>query len=155
VRPHHAFGTVEVRICDAQPTARESTALAGLMVATVAQTALDIDSGRSDGERLLRDREIEENLWRAIRYGMEGRMIDFRSRQEVETTRALDDLLEWSTEAREGLGIDIDLPAKNGARRAQDALAQGHSIETIYRAFARETALTFAPASASAGGSAG
>ncbi len=49
VRPHHAFGTVEVRICDAQPTAAESTALAGLMVAVDAQTALDIDAGRYGG----------------------------------------------------------------------------------------------------------
>jgi carboxylate-amine ligase len=150
VRPHHAFGTVEVRICDAQATARESTALAGLMVATVAQTALDLDSGRSDGERLLRDREIEENLWRAIRYGMDGRMIDFRSRREVEAAQALEELLEWCTDAREGLGIEVDLPARNGARRAQDALAEGHSIESTYRAFAQETAATFAPGSPSA-----
>ena len=45
VRPHHAFGTVEVRICDAQTSAEESTALAGLITACVAQAALDYDEG--------------------------------------------------------------------------------------------------------------
>ena len=43
VRPHHTFGTVEVRICEAQSTAEESTALAALAVACVAQAALDYD----------------------------------------------------------------------------------------------------------------
>ena len=45
VRPHHGFGTVEMRICDAQTTAEESSALAGLTVACVAQAALDHDEG--------------------------------------------------------------------------------------------------------------
>ena len=45
VRPHHAFGTVEVRICDAQTTAEDSTALVGLIAACVAQAALDYDEG--------------------------------------------------------------------------------------------------------------
>jgi carboxylate-amine ligase len=143
VRPHHAFGTVEVRICDAQPTARESTALAGLMVAVIAQTALDIDSGRADGIRPLRDREIEENLWRAIRYGTEGRLIDFRAGREVETSRALDDLLDWSSEAREGLGIAVDLPKLNGSRRARQMLASGNTIAEVYRRFTEDAAASF------------
>src|SRR5262245_59659204 len=45
VRPHFSFGTVEVRICDAQPTARESDALAGLIAACIAQAARDVDEG--------------------------------------------------------------------------------------------------------------
>ncbi len=65
IRPHFAFGTVEVRICDAQATAQESEALAALMVACVAQAARDVDEdvpSRDFPRRL-----IEENLWRAIR----------------------------------------------------------------------------------------
>jgi carboxylate-amine ligase len=143
VRPHHAFGTVEVRICDAQPTARESTALAGLMVAVVAQTALDIDSGRVDGVRPLRDREIEENLWRAIRYGTEGKLVDFRAGREVETSRALDEMLSWSTEARDGLGIEVDLPELNGARRARQLLASGSTVPEVYRQFTDEAEGSF------------
>lgn len=146
VRPHHAFGTVEVRICDAQPTARESTALAGLMVATIAQTALDLDSGKLSGERPLRDREIEENLWRAIRYGTEGRLIDFRGGREVETSRALEEMLERTAEARDGLGIEVDLPELNGARRARELIRAGNSIAEVYRRFTLEAERSFGAA---------
>ena len=51
VRPHHAFGTVEVRICDAQTRGDESFALAGLIAACIAQTALDYDEHGYDGRR--------------------------------------------------------------------------------------------------------
>ena len=79
VRPHHAFGTVEVRICDAQTRGDESFGLAGLIAACIAQTALEYDEHGYDGVGApLHDREIEENLWRAIRHGMSGKLIDFR-----------------------------------------------------------------------------
>jgi carboxylate-amine ligase len=113
------------------------------MVAVIAQTALDIDSGKAEGIRPLRDREIEENLWRAIRYGTEGRLIDFRGGREVETVRALDDLLVWSSEARDGLGIEVDLPELNGARRARQLLASGSSIAEVYRQFTDEAGSSF------------
>ena len=74
IRPHHSFGTVEVRICDSQTDGEESLALAGLMVAAVAQACADHDDGNLAAPR--RARELEENLWRAIRHGLDGRMID-------------------------------------------------------------------------------
>jgi len=62
IRPHHSFGTVEVRICDAQTDGEESFALAGLMVAAVAQACADHDDGvlaaprsRARGEPLAGD----------------------------------------------------------------------------------------------------
>lgn len=143
VRPHHAFGTVEVRICDAQSDAAESTALAGLITAVVAQTALDLDSGAKGDSEPLRDREIEENFWRAIRYGMDGKMIDFRKGREITTRQALEDLLVWTTPAREGLGIEVNLPEKNGTQRTREMFQAGATIEEIYRASAEETARTF------------
>src|SRR6185503_11327965 len=73
VRPHHSFGTVEVRICDAQTRGEESFAMAGLIAACIAQTALDFDEYGYEGRGApLADREIEENLWRAIRHGAGG-----------------------------------------------------------------------------------
>ncbi|MGB0120820.1 MAG: YbdK family carboxylate-amine ligase [Solirubrobacterales bacterium] len=143
VRPHHAFGTVEVRICDAQSSGPESTALAGLITAVVAQTALDLDSGAKDGIEPLLDREIEENFWRAIRYGMDGKLIDFRKGREVEARQVLDDLLEWTSPAREALGIEVDLPEQNGTQRTRELFRGGMSIEEIYRASAEETMRTF------------
>ena len=67
VRPHFSFGTVEVRICDAQMTAPESEGLAGLIVACVAQAARDVDEAVPFTD--LPRRLIEENFWRAIRRG--------------------------------------------------------------------------------------
>ncbi|MBN8869701.1 MAG: YbdK family carboxylate-amine ligase [Solirubrobacterales bacterium] len=142
VRPHHAFGTVEVRICDAQTTGPESTALAGLIAAIVAQTAVDLDEGRSKGDPL-RGRQVEENLWRAIRFGMEGKMIDFRGRREIETRRMLEEVLAWTEPVRGDLGIEVDLPELNGAQRMRREFEAGKPIEAIYRDSVAETAETF------------
>ncbi len=145
VRPHHSFGTVEVRICDAQTRGEESFALAGLIAACIAQTALDYDEHgyeRQGGPQA--DREIEENLWRAIRYGAGGRMIDWRRGEEVPTRSLLDQVLAWTEPARAQLGLDLRLPERNGAQRAREALDAGLSIEDIYRDAVAETRRTYA-----------
>jgi glutamate---cysteine ligase / carboxylate-amine ligase len=141
VRPHHRFGTVEVRICDAQTSGDESFGLAGLLVACVAQLALDHDSGQL-GEPLP-GRLIEENLWRAIRYGMDGKLIDFERGDEVEATAALEALVEWMAPAREALGIVAAPPSPNGAQRALGELKAGATIEQIYRDAVAETQQTY------------
>jgi glutamate---cysteine ligase / carboxylate-amine ligase len=133
VRPHHSFGTVEVRICDAQTRGEEATALAGLIVACVAQTALDLDERGVEGWAPLLDREIEENLWRAIRHGAGAKMIDFHAGEEVETRAVFDRLLSWTEPARTSLGIEVTLPERNGAERSQD----------VYREAVAETARTY------------
>jgi carboxylate-amine ligase len=147
VRPHHQFGTVEVRICDAQTRGEESFALAGLVAASIAQTALDYDEHGYDGAGApLRDREIEENLWRAIRHGMGGKLIDFRRGEEIEARAALEGLLEWTEPARTALGIEPRLPERNGAQRAHESLGEGIAIEDVYREAVRETHRTYADA---------
>jgi carboxylate-amine ligase len=147
VRPHHHFGTVEVRICDAQTRGDESFALAGLIAACIAQTAMEYDEHGYDGVgRPLLDREIEENLWRAIRYGMSGRLIDFRRGAVVEAREALEEILAWTEPARARLGIDVELPERNGAQRARESIDNGVSIEDIYRDAVRETRRTYTAA---------
>jgi carboxylate-amine ligase len=147
VRPHHSFGTVEVRICDAQTRGDEALALSGLIAACIAQTALDYDEHGYGGKgEPLADREIEENLWRAIRYGAGGRMIDFRRGEEVSTRAWLDQVLVWSEPARTQLGLDLQLPERNGAQRAREALDGGASIEDIYRDAVAETRRTYGSA---------
>jgi carboxylate-amine ligase len=137
VRPHHVFGTVEVRICDAQSRAEDSDALAGLITACVAQAAIDYDEGlpyeAPDG------RLIEENFWRAIRYGLDGRMIDLGRREEYPAAALPDRLMAWTAPARASLGIEPALPEENGAQRQRRALEGGASIEEVYAA---EVALT-------------
>ena len=145
VRPHHHFGTVEVRICDAQTRGDESFALAGLISACIAQAALDYDEHGYEGAGApLADREIEENLWRAIRHGLSGKLIDFRRGVEVEARAALDEVLAWVEPARSQLGIEFELPDRNGAQRARDALDAGVPIESIYRDAVAETRRTYA-----------
>jgi glutamate---cysteine ligase / carboxylate-amine ligase len=143
VRPHHAFGTVELRICDAQTRGEESFALAALIVACIAQTAFDHDDGLL-GEPL-RQREVEENLWRAIRYGMDGKLIDFERGEEVPTPAVVERLVEWTAPAREELGLSVAIPEENGAQRARASLAQGATIEEVYRGAVEETQRTYAP----------
>jgi carboxylate-amine ligase len=143
VRPHHLFGTVEVRICDAQIRGEESFGLAALIAACIAQTALDYDDGRL--AEPMRQREIEENLWRAIRYGMDGKQIDFATASEIEAAAALERLLSWTEPARDALGLDVALPELNGAQRAIRAREQGESIESIYREAVAETRRTYVP----------
>jgi carboxylate-amine ligase len=151
VRPHHEFGTVEVRICDAQTRGDESFGLAGLIAACIAQSALDRDE-RGDGGAgaPLGDREIEENLWRAIRHGMSGRLIDFGRGEEVEARAALEGLLAWSEPARAQLGIEARLPERNGAQRAREAFDAGVSIEDVYRDAVDETKRTYTAAAQTA-----
>jgi glutamate---cysteine ligase / carboxylate-amine ligase len=147
VRPHHSFGTVEVRICDAQTHGEESFALAGLIAACIAQTALDYDEHGYEGRGApLAGREIEENLWRAIRHGAGGRMVDFRRGEEVETRALLEQILAWTEPARSQLAIELELPQRNGSERARAALDAGASIEEIYRDAVAETGRTYVAA---------
>ncbi len=144
VRPHHAFGTVEVRICDAQTRGEEAFGIAALIAACVAQTALSYDQHGYDGAGTpLRGREIEENLWRAIRYGMDAEMIDFRGGKVKPARVALEEVVAWTEPARERLGIDVDLPGANGAQRARAAFEAGAGIEEIYREAVTETMSTY------------
>ena len=142
VRPHHSFGTVEVRICDAQTSAEDSTALAGLIVACVAQAALDRDEGVWHVPPP--DRLIEENFWRAIRYGLDGKLIDLEREEEFPAAAVTDRLLAWTAPARATLGIDPALPEESGGQRQRRALEGGMTIEEVYGAEVAETQRTYA-----------
>jgi len=142
VRPHHSYGTVEMRICDAQTSGDHSTALAALITSCIAQAALDHDEGVpfEDPPR----RMIEENFWRAIRYGLDGKLIDLDRAEEYHAAAAVDRLLAWTAPARGVLGIDPGLPDENGAQRQKRALAEGATMEDIYAAEVALTQRTYA-----------
>jgi len=142
IRPHASFGTVEVRIADAQVTAAESEALAALIVASVGQALRDIDDGVPSHD--LPHRLIEENLWRAIRHGMDGNMIDLRHGTEIGTRAALEALYAWTMPVREELGIAAVLDGPNGAQRQRAALHAGATLRDVYAETVRETTTTYA-----------
>ena len=135
VRPHHDFGTVEVRICDAQTTARESDALTTLIAGCVMAAAREVDEGRTP--RDVPGRLIEENMWRAIRYGMDGSLLDLEAEriEELPAGEAVARLAEWAGVAFDGL-----LPEGNGAQRQRRMIAEGASPSEVYAACVRETA---------------
>lgn len=107
VRPHQAFPTVETRICDGQPDFARSVALCGLMVALSADFARRYDAGEPMPEHPARD--LEENLWRAIRWGMSGELIDLAARRSIPAAERLEQLLEQVSQTARELGIEPHL----------------------------------------------
>jgi len=142
VRPHASYGTIEVRICDAQITMAESEGLAALVVACVGQALRDIDEGVPFADPA--PRLIEENIWRAIRHGMDGRMIDLARGTEISTRAALEDLWTWSAPVRGELRIDAALDGSNGAQRQRAALLETADMREVYAASVRETMTSYA-----------
>jgi glutamate---cysteine ligase / carboxylate-amine ligase len=136
VRPHHAFGTVEVRICDAQTTAAESDALAELMVACVGRALREIDGGETPPD--LPHRLIEENMWRAIRYGQDGRLLDLDAPriEEFPAAEAADRLRAWT-------GADVMLPALNGAQRQRRMIDAGAGPHEVFAKCVEETGAAY------------
>ncbi len=137
VRPHHMFGTVEIRICDAQYRGDESYSLAALMYACVAQAARDYDAGirHSPTEQ----RKIDENLWRAIRYGLDGKMIELPESSERPTVDAVAALIDWTEPVQRELGVGrylgpvrTMLDAGNGAQRQITAHEGGEHIREVF-----------------------
>jgi carboxylate-amine ligase len=141
IRPHFTFGTVEVRICDAQSTAREAEALSALIVACVAQAARDEDDGVpvTDPPRRL----VEENFWRAIRRGQDGHLIDLDRAEEFPAAAATERLLQWTAPMRGELSIEPVFPALNGAQRQRRAIEAGSEMREVYAATVKETRETY------------
>jgi glutamate---cysteine ligase / carboxylate-amine ligase len=146
IRPHFTFGTVEVRICDAQMTGAESEGLAALILGCVAQAARDVDEGVpfTDFPRRL----IEENFWRAIRHGLDGDLLDLDRGDAYPAAEAVDRLLTWSAPVRAELGIDVALPSLNGAQRQRRLTDAGVSLPEAYAAIVAETRDTYAASAA-------
>ena len=144
VRPHFSFGTVEVRICDAQATAQESEALAAIMVACIAQATRDLDEGVPFLDPA--PRMIEENMWRAIRFGLDGRLIDLQRAAEYPAREVVDRLGAWTEPVRSELGIDLAFPERNGAQRQRRMIEAGAGREDVFAASVAETRQSYSQA---------
>jgi glutamate---cysteine ligase / carboxylate-amine ligase len=132
VRPHLAFPTVEIRIADAQPDLAEARTLAALAYALTVRIAHALDEGEPLPD--YPHRLIEENLWRAIRYGLAGKLIDLGT-GDVRPARAhLERLIEWVAPAAEeiGAGPYLAIPSANAAERQIARHAEGATLEEIY-----------------------
>jgi len=100
IRLHPFFDTLEVRVCDAQSRVDDTLAIAALIQAVIAK--LYKLQRQNMSFRIYRRRLLDENRWRASRYGIDGKLIDFGRETEVDTRSLLNELLEFvSTEVEE------------------------------------------------------
>jgi carboxylate-amine ligase len=132
VRPHLAFPTVEIRICDAQPELAEARSLAALCYSLTVRIARALD----EGEPLPAwpNRLLEENLWRAIRWGLSGELIDFERGESIPARARLEQLVEWVQPVAEELGAAhwLVVPERNAAERQMARHVEGATMEEIF-----------------------
>jgi carboxylate-amine ligase len=132
VRPHLAYPTVELRITDAQPDLGEAQSLAALSYALAARCARAVD----EGERLadVPRRLLEENLWRAIRHGLSGELIDFERGEAVPARARLEQLVDWVAPVADEMGVApyLAVPGLNAAERQRARFEEGASLAEIY-----------------------
>src|SRR4051794_3494092 len=130
VRPHLAYPTVEMRICDAQPDLAESRALVAFIYGLTARIARAVDEGEP-----LPDpppRLIEENMWRAIRYGLSGGLFDLGALEVRPARVELERLAEWIVPVADELGLGLSVPAANAAERQIARVEEGWTLEEVY-----------------------
>jgi carboxylate-amine ligase len=132
VRPHLAFPTVEIRICDAQPDLGESRSLAALCYALTARIARALDEGEALPN--LPARLLEENFWRAIRHGLSGGLIDFATGESVPARMRLEGLVDWVRPVADELGAAewLAIPERNAAERQIARHEEGASAREIF-----------------------
>jgi carboxylate-amine ligase len=132
VRPHLAFPTIEIRVCDGQPDLVEAQSLAAFGASLVARVARAFDEGHA--VEPLPHRLIEENFWRAIRYGLSGELLDFARGEAIPARQRLEELLEWMLPAAEEIGAApyLAVPERNAAERQIERFQEGASLAEIY-----------------------
>jgi glutamate---cysteine ligase / carboxylate-amine ligase len=132
VRPHLAFPTVEIRICDGQPDLVEAQSLAAFAASLAARIARAHDEGEPLAQ--LPHRLIEENFWRAIRYGLSGELLDFERGEPVPARARLESLLDWVLPVAEEIGAApwLAIPERNAAERQIARHEEGASLGEIY-----------------------
>ena len=132
VRPHLAFPTIEIRIADAQPELGEARTLAAFVYALTVRIARALDDG--EPVPLPPRRFIEENFWRATRYGLTGELLDLDRLENVNTRERLEQLIEWAGPVADEIGAApfLAVPAANAAERQIARYEEGATLEEVY-----------------------
>jgi len=129
-RPHPFFPTLEFRICDIPTRVDDTIAIAALFQAIVAK--LDRLIEKNLGFRLYRRMLIQENKWRAVRYGLDGKMIDFGKQKEVPVKDLILELLDFVDDVLDPLG------SRKEVEHIHTILQRGTSADEQLRVY-RET----------------
>ncbi len=130
IRPHPHFGTLEVRILDAVTRLDEAIAIAAIIQAVFVKLFSLFE--RNLTFRVYRRALVQENKWRAMRWGMDGKLIDFGKQAEVPARDLIPELLEFIDDVVDDLGSRalIEGPIKR-------ILAEGTSADRQLRTFER------------------
>jgi glutamate---cysteine ligase / carboxylate-amine ligase len=127
VRPHPTFGTLEFRMCDVATRVEETVAIAALTQALVVKLHR-LYTGNM-GWRIYRRALIEENKWRAARYGIEGKLLDLGKEMEVPTRELVPELLEFVDDVLDELG------SRSAVEYIHTILNEGTSAERQLRIY--------------------
>jgi carboxylate-amine ligase len=132
VRPHLSFPTVEIRVCDGQPEISEAHSLAAFAASLAARVARAYDEG--EPVEPLPHRLIEENFWRAIRFGLSGELLDFARGTPIPARRRIEELIEWVQPAAQEIGASpyLAVPERNAAERQIERCEDGATLQEIY-----------------------
>jgi carboxylate-amine ligase len=128
VRPHHTFPTLEFRVCDVCTRIDEAVAVAAILQAIVAK----LWKLRRDNMtfRIYPQALIEDNKWRAVRFGLDGKLIDFGKQQEMPARSLIRELLEWFVD-----DVLDDLGSRKEVEYAYRILDEGTSADRQLRIF--------------------
>ena len=129
VRPHPTFGTLEFRVCDVTTRPQAAVMIAALIQAIVVK--LHKLYTRNLGFRLYRKALIEENKWRAARWGIDGKLIDFGKRAEVPMRDLALELLEFVDDV-----VD-ELESRDAVEYVHTVLREGTSADRQLAVFRR------------------
>jgi len=155
IRPHPFFNTLEFRICDIPMRVDETIALAALIQATVAKLYKLYSANQ--GFRLYRRALLMENKWRAARYGLEGKLIDFGKQKEVPARDLVKEYLDFvddvvdELDSREELNyIHEILENGTGADRQLRVFRETNDLKSVVDYIIDETEVGLADATAPA-----
>jgi carboxylate-amine ligase len=144
VRPHPIFGTLEFRICDVTPRIEDAIAIAALSQAIVVK--LHYLYTKNMGYRMYPRALIEENKWRAARWGVEGNLIDFGKQAEVPMRELGEELLDFVDDVVDDLGsrdalapIARILREGTSAERQLKTFAETGDLKAVVRQIVQET----------------
>ena len=132
VRPHLAYPTVEIRIADAQPDLAEAQSLAAFCYALAARCARAHDEGETLPS--LPHRLLEENTWRAIRWGLSGELLDLERGVPIPARERIAQLIEWVDPVADEIGAApyLAVPDSNAAERQIARFEEGSTLEEVY-----------------------
>ena len=144
IRPHPTFGTLEFRVCDVPTRVEETLAIAALSQAVIVK--LHRLYSRNMGFRLYRRAYIDENKWRAARWGLDGRLIDFGKKEEVPARALTHEMLDFVDPVLDELGSRQEvesvltiLERGTGADRQLKVFDETHDLRAVVDYIIEET----------------